>query len=103
MSKIKIKIFAYTSMIVATILGLKAQSISYFVFYNIIKIDLIYFLTGITIISMLLFLILQILIYKFTKMAKNKDKGLDIYLGVNMLVGFIISSWSFFIMIAWWG
>lgn len=99
----KIKIFAYTTMIIATILGAWAQDIAYYMNNNIIELNPIYYLTAITIISIFLFLLPQILIYNLNKRQDNEDKGLAIYLSINILLAFTISSWSLFVMIMWWG
>ena len=101
--KIKINILAYLSMIIATILGIKAQSITYYISDNIINVDLLYCLIIITIISILLFWVPQTLIYKWNKEVENKNRGLSIYLGINLLVGIIVTPLSLVILIAWLG
>jgi membrane protein YdbS with pleckstrin-like domain len=93
----------YGSMIMALVLGIYGQSITYYINENIIEVSLVYCLTALTITSILLFVIPPILAYKLNKKRQIEKKELDIYCGLNLIIGIFISIWSLFVLIMWWG
>lgn len=95
----RLKIFICGSIALATLLGLKAQYIAYYIGNHIEKISPLYCLTVLTVISIILFLITHLLIYKFIQ----KQKKFDPYIIINSIVGIYVSSFSLFVMIMWWG
>lgn len=99
----KLKIIIFLSIIIATVLGIYAQDISYFIDGNLMDISLIHSITIITVVSMLLYLATPILVYKHTKKQKTPKKNLSFYLWANSILGIPISAWSFFVMVMWWG
>lgn len=75
MKKIKffiIEFFIYINIIVATILGIYCQSLSYAINDKIEKISPLYWLTILTIISILLFLTNHRLIHKYINMQEKE-------------------------------
>jgi len=89
----------YASMFLAIVLGVYAQDIAYFL-HNNLTIPLLLGLTLATILSILLFLIPPILLSKLCKVGKKEIK---IYLGINTLIGVVISLFSLIVLAAWWG
>lgn len=96
----KIKSLMYSSMILATILGVYGQSISYYISRNIVEMSPVYYLTILTSISLLLFLATPILAYKFNK--NNKQINFAITVNINSFIGILISAWSLFVLAMWW-
>lgn len=98
----KIRILLYGIMFVAIVLGVYAQDIAYFL-HNNWSISLLVGLSIATIFSILLFLIPPILLSKVNKQNKVRKKEINIYLGINTLIGIIISAFSLIVLVAWWG
>lgn len=98
----KIRVFLYGSILVAIILGVYAQNIAYFL-YNNLDIPLLVGLSLITILSILLFLIPPIMRSKVNRRNKVRKKEINIYLGINTLIGIVISAFSLIVLVAWWG
>lgn len=63
----RFKILMYWNMFLATILGIFGQWIAYYISNNMVKVPTVYCLTVLTVISILLFLIIPILIYRCMK------------------------------------
>jgi len=98
----KIRLLLYGSMFLAIIFGVYAQDIAYLLYYNL-SIPLLAGLSIVTIFSILFFLIPPILISKVNKQNKFGKKEIKIYLGVNALIGIVISLFSLIVLVAWWG
>lgn len=98
----KIRVFLYGSILVAIALGVYAQDIAYFL-YNYLGIPLLVGLSLITIFSILLFLIPPIMVSEVNKHNKVRKKEINIYLGINTLIGIFISVFSLIVLVAWWG
>lgn len=98
----KIKLLMCASIALATIFGVYAQSISYYISNTFVKISPLYCLTIITMISIALFLIPPILILKAIKNQKIKEKGFTPYLIISSLIGVLVSIFSLFVLIMWW-
>lgn len=96
-------IYMYLSMIVALLLGVYGQDISYFIADNILGLLPVYYLTAVTIISIFLFLRPYIIVLKFKEKQKFGEKQLALFFLVNTLVGTITSFGSLFALIMWWG
>ena len=100
--KNKIRLLLYGSMLIAVVLGVYAQDIAYFL-YNNLAIPLMVSLSIATIFSILLFLSPPILISKLNKKHIVGEKGFNIYFGINILIGIIISAFSLILLVAWCG
>ncbi|MDM5215097.1 hypothetical protein QUF94_27675 [Peribacillus sp. NJ4] len=96
---IKANILILGSIILATILGIFGQGISYFMNENIAKIYPIYYLTGLTMISVFLYLVTYISIKK-QKIVKDK---FGVYPLAICAIGLPTSLWSLFVLAMWWG
>lgn len=98
----KSNIIIIGSLILAIILGLWGQSIAYFLHHNFVDILPIYYLTALTIISIILFLssfILSFLQFKNNKTIEEKTLPLHF---VIALISVVTSLWSLFVLIVWW-
>ncbi|MDF2546133.1 MAG: hypothetical protein K0R93_1031 [Anaerosolibacter sp.] len=100
---IKLHFFMYGSMILATMLGVYAQSISYYINSNIVKISPLYSLTVLTMISILLYTVPPMFAYKFINKQQNGEASYVPHIYINSLLGVSISVWSLFVLIMWWG
>lgn len=98
----KMRMLLYGSMLVAIALGVYAQDIAYFL-YNNLNIPLLVGLSLVTVLCILFFLIPPILVYKVNKQNKIPKKEVNIYLGINALIGIVISAFSLIVLAAWWG
>lgn len=87
-------------LIVATILGIYGQDISYFLNEQFPTIELTKAITIVTFISIGLYIIIPILLFIFIKHRKVLFK---IYLIAFVLLGFPITMWSFFVWAMWMG
>lgn len=98
----KIKLLLYGSMLIAVVLGVYAQDIAYFL-YNNLAMPLMVGLGVSTIFSIFLFLSPPILISKLNKKHKVEKKAFNIYFGINIIIGIIISAFSLIVLVAWCG
>ena len=101
--KLKSLFYLYIAMIIATLLGVYGQSITYYIYENIAKISLEYCITVITMISISLFILPPILIFKSNRKDGITNKKFDIYYIINIMIGGTTSTFSLFVMIMWWG
>lgn len=86
-------------MIIASLLGMYGQDISYFIYNYIAKIPLEYCITIITLTSIILFVAPPILEFK----SYQGNKGLEIYYIINLIFAGTISAVTIFVLIMWWG
>lgn len=100
---IKSNLLICISLILATVLGIFGQDISYFIDKHIMKLSPIYYLTAITYISIFLYLITILLTYIFNKKNKLKKSILDLSWLVILGFSLFISFWSLFVLAMWWG
>ena len=91
-------------MLVATIIGIYAQDITYYIGANILgSTPPLYILTILTAISILLFLIVLLVIQiEINRGIINKQK-LTNYFIVNIILGGLSSIWLVFVLIMSWG
>ncbi len=83
-------------IVVATILGIYGQGISYYLHERFPAIKLTTAITSVTFLSIGLYILIPILLVIFKKPNK-------IYLGACGLIGIPISIWSFFVFAMWIG
>ncbi len=93
-------IFVIIGLIVATILGIYGQDISYYINDQIPTIELRISITIVTFLSIGLYIFIPILLF-----ISNKVKKVIfwIYLSVSILIGLPTSGWSFFVWAMWMG
>ncbi len=92
----------YGFTLIAGILGILAQDISYFLFKNL-SIPLMVGFFVPTFLSLILFILPPIFIYKSNKIREINRKGFNAYLAINAILGLLISSFSIIVFIAWLG
>ncbi len=92
----------YTTTLIAGILGIFPQDISYFLFKNL-SMPLMVGLFVPTLLSLTLFILPPIFIYKSNKIREINRKGFNVYLAINAILGLLISSFSIIVFIAWLG
>lgn len=94
------------SLLTATILCVFGQGIAYFLSDHVVETYPIYYLTGLTILGWILYLLSFIMFLMFRIVFKIKDSNYIQYQGFIM-IGFISApfavSWSFFVVAMWWG
>ena len=102
----KFKLFICVNIILATIIGMYAQDISYYYSgdYSVNNAQLyLYLLTILTAFSIILFFTTPILIYRFTKKISAEKRVFTIYLIADILIGILTSMSSVFILAMSWG
>nr|WP_307988926.1 hypothetical protein [uncultured Niameybacter sp.] len=100
----KFEIFIVINIILATIIGICAQDITYYIVGDTLaSTSLLYCLTIITVISIVLFLTLPLLIYNEIKKSKLSKRVFIKYLMVDAIIGSLTSVWSLFVLIMCWG
>ena len=99
----KVTIIICVIMLVAIILGVYGQSIAYYISDTVEWVSPIYCLTALTVISITLFLITPILIYRYMKIEGHNKPKLIPFIIISSLIGTLISMFSLFATIMWWG
>lgn len=91
-------------MIIATALGIFGQSLAYFVDELMANTKPpIYYLTTFTIISVFIYLVIPIFSFLMIRAKKiDKEFTLPYTLGFG-IIGVVISIWSVFVCLMWWG
>ncbi|WP_074733205.1 hypothetical protein [Halobacillus karajensis] len=91
------------SLILATIFGILGQGMAYFLNENFAKIPPIYYLSILTIISVILYLSSFVLTYlQYKKRRIEKDK-MEVYFSTIGGIGLLTSGWSLFVLAMWRG
>ena len=91
-------------IISATLIGLFGQALAYYVDEIMASnVPPVYYLTIITVISITLYLAIPFLVYLLVKLKKIDNKFNDVYILGTAMVGLIVSLWSVFVCLMWWG
>ena len=100
----KFEFFIGINIILATIIGIYAQDITYYIVGDTLaRTSLLYCLTIVTVISIVLFLTPPLLIYNGIKKSKLSKRVFIKHLMANALIGSLTSIFSVFVLIMWWG
>ncbi|WP_153721671.1 MULTISPECIES: hypothetical protein [Sporosarcina] len=91
------------SMIIATILGVYGQGMAYFMTDYAVDINPVYYLTGFTVISLLLYVVSFILASLLMKNKSISDWKVSGALLAISIIAVPISMFSFFVTAMWWG
>lgn len=101
----KFKFFICVNIILATIVGVYAQDIAYYIVgdYSVSDSELyLYLLTILTVLSIVLFFTTPILVYRFIKKTLVEKQIFTIYLIANILIGIQTSIFSVFVLAMSW-
>ncbi|MFN7252905.1 MAG: hypothetical protein ACK4M9_19355 [Anaerobacillus sp.] len=101
MSKTNAIIFG--SLILATIFAIFGQGVAYFLNENLAEKHPIYYLTVLTITSIVLYFSSFVLIYLQYKKRRFDKSKIALYFSVFGGISFFISCWSLFVLAMWWG
>lgn len=85
----------------AILLGIFNQSIAYYIHENIFQSAPIYYVTACTAFSIVLFI--GAMVYVVTKRKTFKQELWTMLVVLTPVVGVMISSWSLFVTLMWWG
>ncbi|MGL5692820.1 MAG: hypothetical protein ACRCXA_01995 [Peptostreptococcaceae bacterium] len=100
----KFKFFICINIILATIIGVYAQDITYYIIDDsLARNTFLYWLTILTVLSIVLFLVTPILIYRFVEKISTEKRIFIPYLIVNSLIGILTSIFSIFVLVMSWG
>lgn len=91
----------YIALVIAIVLGVYAQGITYYIDEYIISMSLGILIAIITIVSLALFIIPTIIINKNYKKTGHIDKAMKVYMAINAIIGIPVSAFSIFVMIMW--
>lgn len=107
MSKNKVKIikfFIWLNILFATIIGIYAQSITYHIVGDSLARDsLLFWLTILTVTSIVLFLVTPILICNVINKLRIEKQIFAPHLIANYVIGFSTSIFSIFVLVMSWG
>lgn len=92
-----------TSLLTATILCIFGQRIAYFLSKHVIGIHPIYYLTGLTILGWLLYLVSVFLIPRLFKHQNSAYTYFRELIMVLFITAPIAVIWSIFVVAMWWG
>jgi hypothetical protein len=91
-------------MIIATGLGVFGQSLAYFVDEHVANTNRsVYYLTIITVISILIYLVVPLLASLLMKLKCIDKKFTLLYIFGFGMIGICVSFWSVFVCAMWWG
>lgn len=91
-------------MFVAIIFGVFGQNIAYYIGRNLEGMSPVYCLTALTVISIILFLVVAILASKHIKRGNRKQsKSIKVIIIISFAIGIVVSVFSTFATIMWWG
>lgn len=100
----KFKVFICVNIILATLIGVYAQNITcYIVGDSLARNPVLYWLTILTVLSVVLFVATPILIYRFIKKTSVEKCVFIPYLIANSLIGILTSIFSIFVLVMSWG
>lgn len=91
------------SFLLATIFCVFGQGIAYFLSEYFIPIWPVYYLTGLTILGFLLYLLTALLIFSSFKKQDSTYKYLEPIVVLLFITAFSASLWSLFVTAMWWG
>ncbi|MDG5471324.1 hypothetical protein P6709_06160 [Jeotgalibacillus sp. ET6] len=97
-SKVWVVIF-----ILATVLCIFGQELAYFLSEYFIPIFPVYYLSGSTIIGILLYIVSGFLLFRLFKKQDSVSHYRDLFLLVFFIVAPGASIWSIFVTVMWWG
>ncbi|MGL6107241.1 hypothetical protein [Romboutsia sp.] len=100
----KLKFFICVNIILATIIGVYAQNITFYIVGDsLVRNPILYWLTILTVLSIALFVVTPIVIYRFIKKSSVEKRVFIPYLITNGLIGILTSMFSIFILVMSWG
>lgn len=100
------KCYISSSTLIASLLGIYAQRMTYFIVDTLLGRDvrpLLVCLTALTVLSVLLFLLPHILVRIGVNKHNFNKRPFTKYLVANGVIGSFISFFSIIVAIAWWG
>lgn len=92
-----------TSLLTATILCIFGQGIAYFLSEHVVGIHPIHYLTGLTILGWLLYLLSAFLIFRLSKQQNSTYTYFRELIMVLFIPAPIAVVWSIFVIAMWWG
>ncbi len=105
-TEVKFKCFVVISVILASVIGIYGQTMTYYIVDNIFTrgtLSTVACITSLTILSILLFLVSSMATFVGIKQSKLREEVFSKYLFVDLILGCLISLWSVLIITVWWG
>ncbi len=93
----------FGSLILATVIGIFGQGFAYFLNENFAEMSPIYYVTVLTITSVILYLSTFVLTYFQYKKQRIEKAKMEVYFSVFGVIGWVTSCWSLFVLAMWWG
>ncbi|WP_033542752.1 hypothetical protein [Planococcus sp. CAU13] len=91
------------SFLLATIFSVFGQGIAYFLNEHFIPISPVYYLTGLTTMGFLLYLLTAVLIFRSHRKQDSAYKYLEPIGVLLFITAFCASVWSLIVTAMWWG
>lgn len=89
--------------VLATVFCTFGQGMAYFLSEYFIPIYPVYYLTGLTILGIFLYLVAGFMIFRLFKKQEFASNNRPFYLLILFTVAPSASIWSFFVTVMWWG
>ncbi len=99
----KSTIIVFIIFILACVFGVFGQGIAYFLNDTIYQIRPIFYLTIVTFVGIVLFLLACTLLYVQSKKGLIKEEVFHALLTLFLATGIAVTLWSLFVLIMWWG
>ncbi|MFC4711757.1 hypothetical protein [Planococcus dechangensis] len=89
--------------LLATVFCIFGQGMAYFLSEYFIPIYPVYYLTGLTILGIFLYLVAGSMVFRLFKKQEFASSNQAFYLFILFTVAPSASIWSFFVTVMWWG
>ena len=100
----KLKFYLCANIVFASIMGVYAQDITYLIVGDSPSTNsILFWLTIVTVLSIVLFMLTPILIYRTIKKSSFEKRGFIPYIIANYFIGILTSLFSIFVLIMSWG
>ncbi|ANU23359.1 hypothetical protein [Planococcus donghaensis] len=91
------------TFLLATVFCVFGQGLAYFLSEHFVQISPVYYLTGLTILGIFLYVVTGFLVFRLFKKEEFVSKNREFYLLTLFTVAPSVSIWAFFVTVMWWG
>ncbi|ANU10726.1 hypothetical protein A1A1_09726 [Planococcus antarcticus DSM 14505] len=99
----ELSVWSIICFIFATIICVFGQEIAYFLNDYVWSIAPIYYLTGLTVLGIALYLVTGVLVFLLFRKKEFVSENREIYLMLLCITAPSASVWAFFVTVMWWG
>lgn len=99
----KIYVWLVGIFLLATILCIFGQGIAYFLSEKVISIYPVYYLTGLTISGLVLYLAAGLGVFRLIEKRESSIRRFEFFIVLLFIVSLSAAIWSIFVTAMWWG